>query len=328
MGLCDNDPPDPSKGYIAGAKADLETMQQRRAIEVAAMLGRGVNVRMPGAKGDQAFDFTGFGDADFAANYGDQLVGQMLQIQRDLGPAYVEQRLAELEMADPEGAAMRRRLWDVIKTGVEAGPTDRPDLQALQDSIMQDMESAGTLSDRTRQQVSQGVLGGQVARGNYLGNAAASEEAGALVRAGEAQRAQRQAQAMAFLTGQLSPADAAQRESQQNMANLGAFIGGETPQAQFGQLSGAQGGAAPFGGNAPGTGADPAAGLIGMDWQNARYAAQQQQVNPWIAGIGGAFGGVGMYYNMGGGGNRGVAQPAGLMGGWQQNFGAANAGQV
>lgn len=328
MGCLGDDPPDPAKGVVGGIKADLETFPQRRAIEIAAMLGRPVNVQMPGRGGEQTFDFTGYGDADFAAKYGDQLIGELLQIQRDFGPLYVEQRLAELEAADPEGAGMRRRLWSEISGGIEGGPTDRPDLRALQDRVMADLEGAGTLDPSVSKEISQQVLGGQVARGNYLGNAAASQEAGALVSAGEAQRAQRQAQAMAFLTGALSPDDAAMRERQQGMANLGAFIAGETPVAQFGQLSGAQGGAAPFNGSAPGVGLDPNAGWMGVQQQLARYEAQGNQVNPWIAGLAGGIQGLSTYAALGGfKGGKGEARPA-AGGGWPAGFGAANAGQV
>ena len=304
MGLCGNDPPDPAKGIIGGIQADLETFPQRRIIDAAAQLGHKVTLNIPG-KGLQTFDFSNMGDADYAWKFGDQMLQELLQLQRDLGPEYVQQRIEELRLADPEGAAMREQLWNQIKSGVEAGPTDRPDLQALEDQIMAQLERGGQLDPATQSRISQGVLGGQVARGNYLGNAAASQEARAMSDASAAQLAQAQQQALAFLTGGLSPEDAAYRENQQNLANLGSFVSGETPTAQFGQLSGAQRGIVPGANVAPGLGLNPGAGAQGVAMQNQLWQAQQagQGVNPWIAGLGGALQGANVWASLAGKGN-------------------------
>lgn len=302
MGLFGDDPPDPAKSYVAGLNADLETFPERRIIDAASALGKKVTLNIPG-RGPTNFDFTGLGQADVQAGYGDAMLSQLLQLQRDLGPEFVEQRLAELREADPEGAAMRERLWGAIKSSVEAGPTDRPDLKQLEDEIMAELGRAGQLTPETSHAISQRVMGNQVARGNYLGNAAATEEATVMAEAGEQQRAQAQQQAMAFLTGGISPDDAQYREGQQNLANLGSFIAGETPTAQFGQLSGAQRGAAPAAGVSPGLGLDPNAGASGINWANNLWSAKQGQVNPWTAGLVGAAAGAnlgGSIWNSGG----------------------------
>lgn len=304
MGLCGNDPPDPAKGYIAGINTDLEGLPARRIIEALALLGDKGTVNIPG-RGDQEFDFTGLGEADYQRQYGDQLTQQLLQMQRELGPAYVEQRLAELEHSDPEGAAMRRQLWGSIKDSVDAGPTARPGAEALQAQILADLERGGELDERTSGRITQGVLGGQVARGNWQGNAPATEEATALTQAGEAQNTQAQQQALAFLTGGLAPDDAAYREGQQNLANIGAFLSGETPTAQFGQLSGAQNQIVPFTSSGPGVGVNPNAGWQGVNYANQVYGLNQQaaagQVNPWVAGLNGAMQGVNLWAGLGGG---------------------------
>ena len=312
MGLCGNDQPDPAKGYVAGINADLETLPARRIIEALATLGQSGYVNIPGkGGGEQFFDFTGLGDADYAREYGDDLTAQLLAIQREMGPQYVEQRLAELEASDPEGAAMRRRLWDNIKTGVEAGPTSRPGNEEMQRLILERLDRAGTLDPETEAEISQQVLGKQTATGNYLGNAAATEEARVLTSASDAQRAAAQQQALAFLTGGLSPDDVAYREGQQNLSNLGAFIAGETPVAQFGQLSGAQAGAAPFTTNGPLPGVNPAAGWQGVNNSMGTWSANQQlnnsQVNPWLAGVAGGAQGLNLWAAWNGGG---AARPA------------------
>lgn len=316
MGCLGNDPPDPAKGYVAGINADLETMPARRIIEALALLGQKGTVNIPGkGGGDQTFDFTGLGEADYQKQYADQLTQQLLQIQQDYGPQFVEQRLKELEQSDPEGAAMRRKLWDNIQTSAST-VTERPGQEALRDSILAELNKGGELTPETAKRISQGIIGGQVARGNYLGNAAAKEEAAGLTSAEEAQKASRQQQALAFLTGGLDPQDAAYREQMQDVSNIGAFLSGETPVAQFSQLSGAQTGAAPFTTSGPLIGTNPNAGWQGVQNQqgvwNANQYLQQNQVNPWVAGLSGALRGGAVA--VGGGWNFGGAPATGVTG--------------
>lgn len=318
MGCLGGDQPDPAKGYVAGINTDLETLPARRLIEAMALLGDSGTVHIPGKRGgtDQFYDFTGLGQADVQRQYADQLTGELLAIQREFGPQYVEQRLRELEAADPEGAQMRRDLWDAIQTSAST-TTDRPGAQAMQDLILEQINRAGQLDPQTERDISQAVMGGQVARGNYLGNAAAAEESSAIGAYSEAQRARAQEQAMAFLTGGYSPEDAAYREQTQDLANIGAFLAGETPTAQFGQLSGAQNGVVPFTTSGPLTGVNPNAGWGGVANQagvfSARQAAGQSFVNPWVAGIAGAFNGANLWANLGGMGGGGAG--AGAAGG-------------
>ncbi len=291
MGLCGPDPPDPAKGVAQGIKADLETFPERRMIDAAAQLGQKVVIN------GKEYDFTGLGEAEYAQQYGDSMLGQLLQMQRDLGPEYVQQRLKELRLADPEGAAMREKLWGAIQSKVAGGPTDRPDLQQLESVIMGELEKGGQLSNATSSDISQSVLGQQTARGNYLGNAAATQEAGVLADAGARQKALVQQQALAFLTGGMSPDDARFREQQQNLANLGSFVAGETPTAQFGQLSGAANGVVPAANVGPGLGLDPGAGANGVAFQNQIWQAKQAGagVNPWLAGAAGAVAGANVW---------------------------------
>ena len=307
MGCLGSDPPDPAKGYVSGINADLESLPARRLIEALALLGERGTVNVPG-RGDQEFDFTGLGEADYQRQYADQITQQLLDIQREFGPQYVEQRLKELEAADPQGASMRRQLWSSIQDS-SSSLTDRPQAEALQRMILGELDRGGELDPETSERISQQVLGGQVARGNYLGNAAATEEAKVLTGASEQQKAQRQQQALAFLTGGLSPEDAAYREQQQDLANIGAFMAGETPTAQFGQLSGAANGVVPFTTSGPLPGVNPQAGWQGI--QNAQNTCNltnqlnQSQVNPWLAGLSGGVNGFTLAqsggWNMGGG---------------------------
>jgi hypothetical protein len=86
------------------------------------------------------------------------------------------------------------------------------------------------------------------------------------------------------------------------LANLGAFIGGQTPQGQFGSISGAQGGAAPYSatgyqtptineGQATQQGVNNAFDLYNINAAN--------QVNPFVAGLSGAANLAGTAFNLG-----------------------------
>lgn len=282
--------PDPNAAAVAGAQADLELFPfQYQINSLAKMGGKG---RINGVD----YDFSGLGDADVSAAMSEKMAETMLALQQEYGPEFVKQRLAELKAADPTGYAARQQLFDRIMADAEANP-NRPMNQALQDAVQGELSKAGKLDARQIQEVQQGVRGKQIGRGIILGNAAASEEANALVGASEQLRDQRQQQASGFLNSGVSPEDVQYRQIQQALSNLGAFTNGQTPTAQFGAVSSAANGAAPLwtgsqnqastNGNATAQGMQDALSLYSsqMNWANS-------QVNPWMAGIAGAASGV------------------------------------
>jgi hypothetical protein len=338
MGLCSGTPkaPDPADGYVAGINADLSTLPLRRQIEAAAATGGQWTGTLPGNKGaPTTYDFTGLGTADYNAAVAERMAKELLQLQRDLGPAYVQQRLAELERADPEGHAGRQALWNSIEEQLQSGGTERAAAEQLQAGILEELQAGGQLPEGIRQAVSDRVLGSQVARGNWSGNAPAVQEGQALTDASAAQRKQRQAAALQFLVSGVSPEDVRYREDQQNLANLGSFLGGATPTAQFGQLSGAQNQIVPWTGSQPLSTVNPNAGTAGVNYANQNYAArsqfQQNQVNPWIAGLNGGVQALSTYAAWGGFNSPAPTipnVPAVNTGSWQNNAGAPMAGQV
>ena len=185
----------------------------------------------------------------------------MLDVQKEFGDAFVDQRLHELERSDPAGFEIRQKLGDQVKA---------------------DLERGGDLDPKIIQQIEDQVRGGQAARGNILGQAAVSAEA--------------------TQTG-----DAAFRVKQQSLANAGAFLSGTTPTAQFGQLSGAQGGAAPFAPINPsqainqGQAMQGGAGFAQQSYAGAssNYQAGLAAGNPWTTGLG-MLGGIGVTAATGG----------------------------
>lgn len=275
--------PDYEDAARQGVYADLETYPLRYLVDAASRSGGKVTV------GGKSYDFTGLGDADNAAVMSDKMAATLLDIQRGLGPQYIQQRLDELKQADPKGYAARQDLFERIISDSKEHP-DRPLAEDLQSQIVGQLTNAGKLDARELEQVQQQVRGGQVARGNFLGNAATAQEAGAAVGASDALKSQQQQQALGFLSSGVTPEDVEYRRIQQSLGNLGAFISGETPTAQFKSLSAAGNGAAPFISGGPGNVVtNPNAATQGITNANQIYGGQinwqQQQVNPWIAGI-------------------------------------------
>jgi hypothetical protein len=291
-------PPDYAAAAREGVYADLETYPLRYLTEAASRMGGRLVI-----DGVDYGDFTGLGEADTARVMSDQMAKTLLDIQRDMGPQFIAQRIEELKQADPQGYQARKDLFDRIMAGAETSP-DRPLAEDLQRTIMGELERAGRLDARQLSEVQQAVRGGQVGRGNYLGNAAVAQEAGAVVGASNALRDQQQQKALGFLESGVTPEDVEYRRIQQALANLGAFTEGTTPQAQFQTLSSAGNAAAPFisgGFNQQAT--NPYAGVQGMQNANQIYSGnmnwQANQVNPWMAGISTGLGVVNAGVNLG-----------------------------
>lgn len=299
------DPTDPYSDYLAGYQAQAETYPAQRYIE---MLYR------TGGKGDGRFgvtaDFTGQGDADYQKQYTDQMAGAMLALQKQYGAQFVEQKLKELELADPEGVAQRKKLWSDIQADLGRVDERRKLAEANQASILAELEKGSTLDPEMEREVNQATKGRQAARGIILGPATQKEQAGDVLAAGNAVKAQRQQRALAFLTSGKTPEDIEYQNTQQGMANLGAFVAGETPQAQFGNLRGASQGAAPFVSGGTPQGSNQQAGSQAISYNNSVWNTNTQvaanQANPYLAGLGTGFS-VFNLMNMWQGSNSGTA---------------------
>jgi hypothetical protein len=289
--------PDPGDAAAAGVYADLETSPFKWMIDQAAKKGEKVTI------GGKVYDFTGLGEAEYQRKYSDAMAGLMLDLQKEYGPQVIDQRLKELEAADPAAFAQRKATFQNILADLDASP-DRPTAERLQEQILAELNKGGDLDPQMQNEILQSVRGGQAARGIVLGNAPAAQEAQTLTNASENMRAKRQQDAITFLTTGVAPEDVQYRREQQGLANLGAFQSGETPVAQFGQLSAAQTGVVPFY-QVPSTQiTDPNAASKGMNYASNQYAgtsdAWQNTVNPWIAGLSSAAGAMGAWSSLGG----------------------------
>lgn len=277
---------DPNKAAIAGAVQDTGDYPFNSYIDALSQMGGNANI------GGTNYDFTGLGTAEQNATISSQMAQALQDIQNNYGSQYVQQRLADLQQADPTGYAARSQMFNKIISDAQANP-DRPmatDLQNQVQSLLAQGSNLTTGPGSETEAVQQGVRGQQLANGIFLGNAPTNQEASAVVNAGDQMQQQRQQQALGFLGSGVSPEDVSYTRVQQSLSNLGNAINGQTPEAQFGSLSGAESGAAPF--NTSGytaAGMNPNAGLNGMQNAASIYSGnvnwQTQQANPWTVGL-------------------------------------------
>jgi hypothetical protein len=283
---------DPGLSAMEGGAADLAFYPQRAKINAKAQMGTG--------------KFTGLGTADQNYKVSDQMAKVLLDIQQNYGADYIKQRLADLEQADPTGYAARKELFDRIIADADAQP-NRPLAEDTQAQVLDILSRGSELSTGPGSQteaVQQAVRGQQLANGIFLGNAPVSQEASAIVNAGDQAQTQRQSQAMGFLQSGVSPEDVEYRRVQQGLANLGAAIAGQTPEAQFSSLTGAQRlAAADQLPNVQNPRLNQNANIEGLQNAAQIYSGQvnwaNSQANPWTVGISGLANAVGSANTLG-----------------------------
>lgn len=241
MGMYSPDPPDPPDYAAAtreGVEADIDSLPLRKLIESAARQGTKVTYTDMDGK-EKTVDFTGFGDVDESRK--------------------------ELEFAEESADRMAKAMLNVqekygadfVKQRLKELEISDPQFRKVRDALgkaaLEDVESGYKLAPGMRDEVQQATRAAQFARGNVYGAAPAAEEA--------------------FEVG-----NAAFRLRQQRLANAASYLSGTTPVAQFGQIAGAQQGAAAFNpmGIRSGIGLDPNAGARSLGLAQGVYNNQFQ----------------------------------------------------
>lgn len=300
--------PDPNQAAVAGMQADVSNFPFEWMINSLAQEGGKATIN------GQTYDFTGQGNAQQALTQSAQTDQALLNLQNQYGSQFIQQGLNNLQQSDPIGYAARQQLGNAVISGAENIPPAQPLAVDLQNQAAGLAQNAGQLDPQTLQQVQQGVRAGQVGGGIYLGNAPAAQEANAVVGAADTLQGQQQNAALNYLQSGVSPQDVQYRHIQQSLSNLGAFQNGQTPEAQFGELSAAGNGAAPFSTpnySTPATLKPGAAAQTGINFANTNYATGQQLANPFLSGLsvgantfsalgnlGSAFGGLNLPTNL------------------------------
>jgi hypothetical protein len=240
----------------------------------------------------ETVDFTGLGDADIESKVAEQMAPAMLELEKEYGPQFIAQAKAMQELADPDGTAARKELARLINEEAAATP-DRPLADELDRQVSDKLAAGGGLTAEETGIADQ-LLEGEV---GSKGELDAIKESLVLGGAGYQRGAAGQSVATGWLGSGATPEDVAYRRRQQSMANRGSFLSGQTPTAQFGQLSGAQQGAAPTVFGPPLAQVNPNA--VGAFAQNAASQYQtggnyaMQQADPWFAGLSTTIRGIG-----------------------------------
>jgi hypothetical protein len=293
--------PDYSRATAEGVKTDASLLPFRRMVDAAAKLGQKITVNDPVTGEPTTYDFTGYGDAETSAAAADAQAKVALDIQKKYGSQFIDQAMQQLKQANPEGFAARTKLFDSIMAQQDKTAVN-PVANTLQAQIMEELNKGGETDAATNREIEQFMTAQQTARGGGYGKADEYEQAMGMGQQAEARKAQRKQQALAWLTSGATPTDVEYRQGQQNMANLSNFISGQTPTAQFGQLSGAQQGAAPYMPGATGPDLNPNAGSQAAGYAQNTYNTQMGNPasNPWMQGLGLGMQGLGAVSAAGG----------------------------
>ena len=242
---------------------------------------------------NQAYaDFTGFGEADVQGKIAEDYADLMIELGDKYGLQFVEEARKQLELSDPEGMAAREKMGEMIEQQAQETP-ERPVADLMDQQVGEQLEAGNRLDAMSRDVLDASLQDALRARGQTgsVDQFAQPMETGL---AGDARRQAGIQKALGWLSSGATPEDVQFRREQQNLANMGAYIGGRTPQAEFANLSGAQQGATPMRGGSQLPTMNQNAGQSSQqaalnDWQTQMgYAANQ--ANPWMAGLSGLLG--------------------------------------
>ena len=242
---------------------------------------------------NQAYaDFTGFGEADVQGKIAEDYADLMIELGDKYGQQFVEEARKQLELSDPEGMAAREKMGQMIEQQAQETP-ERPVADLMDQQVGEQLEAGNRLDAMSRDVLDASLQDALRARGQTgsVDQFAQPMETGL---AGDARRQAGIQKALGWLSSGATPEDVQFRREQQNLANMGAYIGGRTPQAEFANLSGAQQGATPMRGGSQLPTMNQNAGQSSQqaalsDWQTQMGYASGQ-ANPWMAGLSGLLG--------------------------------------
>ena len=337
--------PDYAAANREAISTDVSTLPLRNQINQAAQLGQKITYTDPQTGKQMTADFTGMGQdqlmkqaSALASQYNADTQRQQFSLRQELGVANAEQTAKEIQATDPLAYQTRQNLTGIVNNALQSGAPQVQGSQSIYDAAtrlgaldpttstlnygvqqaLNDYNTAG-FSEATQRELNNQIRAGQVARGNFLGDAAAVSEASQQGQAMDQLRQARlgqllTAQGQAFnqnqqlnqanLTGaQALTADQRQVDNtnygrtQQNLSNASSMVLGMPITNQFGALQGAQQGAVGMT-QAPqistgqlnaNAGQQDYQGQLGVWNTQANIAAQG---NPWMALAGQVLGGA------------------------------------
>jgi hypothetical protein len=283
----------PTQPDLASSTKELSDLNAaltpiRRELESAAQQGGKGSITLPDGT-VQTYDFTGVGGVDADEAVARQMAQINLDLQKKYGVDFVEQAREQEKLADPESFAARSKLNEMIQQQIGSTP-ERPVADLLQGQIGEELSAAkdGHLSAPDKSRLDEAVAAAGSARGGV--EAVDFESPLTTGMEGERRKAAAIQKANSWMTSGATPEDVDYRREQTNLANLQAFISGQTPQSQFKSLSGAQAGPAPMATGQPLPQMATNSTQAGAQNAISTAAAQSSQVNPWMAGLSGLIG--------------------------------------
>lgn len=253
--------PDMAAANREAVYAQTETFPLLRQMEAASRLGRKGTYVDPATGQTRSYDFTGMSDIDLTretaremAKLAPELTKAQLDLSKEYGTQFAEQRRRELETADPERYKLYDQFLSDLRSGarnVEEGSPAGPEYervatpQEMRDtgmsaSMRADLErqiggelaQAGNLPPGLQRAAEQALRARGAATGNILGNASALREALGVSQAIQQSDAQRRAQALGLLQSGQTTSDTANRNAQQSFQNIMAATGQRNTAAQ------------------------------------------------------------------------------------------------
>jgi len=256
--------PDMAAANREAVYAQAQTFPILRAIEAASRSGGKVSYPVYDASGKptgelRTADFSGIGDIDITretaralSSLAPEQTKQQLDLAKEYGTQFAQQRRAELQAVDPERYALYESfLKDVGQTPISetapaaptyervATPTAPRDIGSaaqmrsdLERQIAAGLAQAGTLDPAMIRAAEQAARARGTATGNILGNLSAFREARAVNEAIANADIQRRQQALGLLQSGQTTSDVANRQAQEAFQNILAATGQRNTAAQ------------------------------------------------------------------------------------------------
>ena len=248
--------PDMAAANREAVYAQAQTFPILRQIEAASRTGGKGTYPVYDSSGkvigERPYDFTGISDIDITretaralASLAPEQTAQQLELAKQYGTQFAEQRRAELQATDPERYKLYEGFLKDIgqspisqtvptaptyeQVGMPTAPQDTGAARAmrsdLERQIQQGLAQVGTLDPTMIRAAEQAARARGTATGNILGNLSALREARGVSEAIANADMQRRAQALGLLQSGQTTSDVANRQAQESFQNILAATG-------------------------------------------------------------------------------------------------------
>jgi hypothetical protein len=270
-GALQPDQPNLNASSQAMADAQAALLPVVRQMQAQAELGQG--------------PFVGMSEADIQGTIMTKLAQGQLTNAQDYDSQYIASALAQEAQSNPQGVLARSELYGQIQKQIATPSPVSPVSTEMQRQKTEQVAAGSGLTTEEQQMLDASIKerGGTTPGADFASTMTTGIP-------GE-QRALKNAEAgTSWLSSGQTPEDVQYRADQQNLSNLSAYIGGQTPESQFKELSGAQSGPTPnYSGTTPLPGANLNAGAQGAQAGVTGYqqgiTAALNQPNSWMTGL-------------------------------------------